>query len=62
MLILEQEAEKVVRGYEHRECIFKRVYWKEQGAFFVYQSSVPDEIHPDQVDCRDDAYRYDLIH
>ena len=27
MLILEEEHEKVVRGYDERECIMKRLHW-----------------------------------
>lgn len=62
ILILEEEHEKVVRGYQERECIMKRLHWQDSGNFYVYQSSVPDAIHPDEDDARDDALRYDLLH
>ena len=62
MLILEEESEKVVRGYPQREVIYKRLHWQDEGSYFVYQSSVPDAIHPDVDFAEDDAIRYDLIH
>ena len=62
MIIIEEEAENLVKGYDERECIYKRFFWREDGRFYVYQSSVPDEIHPDEDDGRDDASRFDLVH
>ena len=62
MVIIEEEAEQVVSGYDERECIIKRFHWSEDGSYFVYQSSVPDEVHPDEEDGRDDATRFDLVH
>ena len=62
MIVIENEVESMVSGYSERECIYKQFYWRnEQGRFFVYQSSVPDTIHPDEEDGRDDATRYDLV-
>ena len=52
----------MIYGYSERECIYKRFFWRENGQFYVYQSSVPDAIHPDEEDCRDDATRYDISH
>ena len=62
MVVIEEEYETLVKGYDERECIYKRFFWREEGRFYVYQSSVPDEIHPDEEDGRDDASRFDLIH
>ena len=44
MIVIEEEVEAMVKGYDERECIYKRFFWHEetQGRFFVYQSSVPD--------------------
>ena len=61
MIVIEEEAETMVKGYSEREAIYKRFYWKDSGRFYVYQSSVPDEIHPDETDGRDDATRFDLV-
>ena len=52
----------MVPGYDERECIIKRFFWIDNGRFYVYQSSVPDEIYPDEEDGRDDAARFDLLH
>ena len=62
MIVIEEEVETMVKGYSEREAIFKRFYWRDDGRFYVYQSSVPDEIHPDETDGRDDATRFDLVH
>ena len=62
MLVIEEEVEQMVKGHSERECIYKRFYWRDGGRFYVYQSSVPDEVHPDETDGRDDATRFDLVH
>mmetsp|Transcript_5292 Transcript_5292/g.6492 ORF Transcript_5292/g.6492 Transcript_5292/m.6492 type:complete len:163 (+) Transcript_5292:90-578(+) len=62
MVVIEEEAHHLVRGYTERESILKRFYWRDGGHFYVYQSSVPDEVHPDEDAGRDDATRFDLLH
>ena len=62
MVVIEEEVETMVKGYTERESIYKRFYWRENGRFYAYQSSVPDAVHPDEEDGRDDATRFDLVH
>lgn len=62
LVVIEQEADCMVSGYDQRECILKRFYWKENGRFYVYQSSVPDEIFPDADGHEEDAVRFDFVH
>ena len=62
MVVIEREVESMIPGTSERECIIKRFFWTDNGRFYVYQSSVPDEIHPDEEDGRDDATRFDMLH
>ena len=60
MLVIKEEAQQLVRA--ERECILKRFYWRNGGHFYVYQSSVPDAVHPNEEHGHDNATRYDIIH
>ena len=60
MILIEEESEQLVAGYDEREWIYKRFFWRDGGFFYVYQSSIPDEYYPDEEDGRDDATRYDV--
>ena len=46
MILLHQvNAEFMDGGYKERELLLKRFIFRKNGRVFVYQSSVPDEIH-----------------
>ena len=61
MLVYGEEVESMVNGYDEKEAIYKRFHWRESNeCFYVYQSSVPDPIYPDD-ESRDDVTRYDLV-
>ena len=62
MLVMGEEVETMANGYDEKEAIYKRFHWRESNdCFYVYQSSVPDSVYPDE-DSRDDVTRYDIVH
>lgn len=62
MQILKEVSEEIVPGYSERELLLKRFIFREQGCLFVYESSIPDNVHPDgQSSSRDDYDLYTLV-
>jgi len=41
------------------ESVLKQFIFTDKGRFYIYSSSVPDEVHPDD---QEDAKRYDTLH
>ena len=63
MMVISEEAESMVNGQSEKEVIYKRVYWRQSDdCFYVYQSSVPDSVYPEEIDdSRYDVSRFDLV-
>ena len=36
MILIEEESEQLVAGYDEREWIYKRFFWRDGGFFYVY--------------------------
>ena len=42
--VIEEIAKNsVVSGYNLTKCVYKRLYWRDMGCFYTYESSVPDD-------------------
>ena len=62
-MVEEVAKHSVVHGYEIIECIYKRFYWCDNGCFFTYESSVPDETTDEKAeDLVAEKGRYDILH
>ena len=48
MLVYEEEFDEIIRGSAAREVILKRHIFEDKGKFYIYSSSVPDQIYPDE--------------
>lgn len=36
MIVVSEEVNEMVLGYDMRQCVKKRFFWRDSGAFFVY--------------------------
>ena len=61
MIVVEELSNELVKGYSQREALMKRFVFRANGCFFVYSSSVPDEIYADEDSGRDEASRYTVV-
>ena len=61
MLVMEELQQEIVPSYSEREAVLKRFIFRSHGCFFVYTSSVPDEVHCDEESGREDATRYTVV-
>ena len=61
MLVYEEEFDEIIRGSAAREVILKRHIFEDKGKFYIYSSSVPDQIYPDE-DKGDASTRFDVLH
>ena len=61
MIVVEELSNELVKGYSQREALMKRFVFRANGCFFVYASSVPDEIYADEDSGRDEASRYTVV-